>query len=93
VPAGLELTKQTVTFFWAISDFLSKRSQSMSITAGMMGGEGDDSLDKLAADPTHEGSVAALWMLLLLRLTGVATDQRLELRNSTSTYINQCPQT
>lgn len=76
------LTGQTVTFFWAISDFLSKKSKSMSVTEDMIQESGDHSLVKLAAEPAHEGSGAALWMLLLLRLTSVATDQRLELRNS-----------
>jgi hypothetical protein len=54
----------------------------MSITEDMMRESGDSGLVKLAADPAHPGSGAALWMLLLLRLTSVATDQRLELRNS-----------
>lgn len=35
-----------------------------------------------ATDRSHKGSVPALWMLLLLRLTTVASDDRLELRNS-----------
>ena len=39
-------------------------------------------LTKKAADRSHKGSVPALWMLLLLRLTTVASDDRLELRNS-----------
>ncbi|KAK3349862.1 hypothetical protein B0T25DRAFT_582706 [Lasiosphaeria hispida] len=72
----------TVTFFWAISDFLSGKSRSMSITEDMIQGSNDEALLKLAAEPSHRGSGAALWMLLLLRLTSVATDQRLELRNS-----------
>ncbi|KAK4190869.1 hypothetical protein QBC35DRAFT_488398 [Podospora australis] len=78
----LNVALTTVTFFWAISDFLSGKSKSMSITEDMIQGSGDDSLMKLAAEPSHKGSGAALWMLLLLRLTSVATDQRLELRNS-----------
>lgn len=36
----------------------------------------------MAADPRHPASDAALWMLLLLRLTTVTADRRLELRNS-----------
>jgi hypothetical protein len=56
----------------------------MSITEDMIQESGDQALVKLAADPSHDGSCAALWMLLLLRLTSVATDQRLELRNSES---------
>ena len=54
----------------------------MSITEDMIPEAGDQSLLKLAAEPFEKGSGAALWMLLLLRLTSVATDQRLELRNS-----------
>jgi hypothetical protein len=54
----------------------------MSITQGMIQESGDDSLVAIAADPSQPGSGAALWMLLLLRLTSVATDSRPELRNS-----------
>ncbi|KAK0615301.1 hypothetical protein B0T17DRAFT_593023 [Bombardia bombarda] len=79
----LNVALTTITFFWAISDFLSGKSRSMSITEDMMTRDsGDKALEKLAAEPSHRGSGAALWMLLLLRLTSVATDQRLELRNS-----------
>lgn len=78
----LNVALTTVTFFWAISDFLSGKGRSMSITEDMIGESGDEALTKLAADSSHNGSGAALWMLLLLRLTSVATDQRLELRNS-----------
>lgn len=74
--------QQTVTFFWAISDFLSANSKSTSITEDMISESGEQALVKLAVQPFEEGSGAALWMLLLLRLTSVAADQRLELRNS-----------
>lgn len=73
---------QTVTFFWAISDFLSVKSKTISFTEDMVRQSNDDALLQLAADSSHQCSGAALWMLLLLRLTSVATDQRLELRNS-----------
>jgi hypothetical protein len=71
-----------VTFFWAISDFLSGRAKSMPLTEDMINEKGGQTLLDLAADSEHAGSGAALWMLLLLRLTSVATDQRVELRNS-----------
>lgn len=54
----------------------------MSITEDMIPKSGDQALITLAAEPFEKGSGAALWMLLLLRLTSVAADQRLELRNS-----------
>lgn len=78
----LNVALTTVTFFWAISDFLSSKSRSLSITEDMMEGTGDSALVGLASDPKHPAADAALWMLLLLRLTNVTTDQRLELRNS-----------
>ncbi|KAH6843228.1 hypothetical protein B0I37DRAFT_418347 [Chaetomium sp. MPI-CAGE-AT-0009] len=78
----LNVALTTVTFFWAISDFLSANSKSMLITEAMIPDSGDQSLVKLATEPSEQGSAAALWMLLLLRLTSVAADQRLELRNS-----------
>ncbi|KAK1836789.1 guanine nucleotide exchange factor in Golgi transport N-terminal-domain-containing protein, partial [Podospora conica] len=78
----LNVALTTVTFFWAISDFLSVKSKTISFTEDMVRRSNDDALLQLAADSSHQGSGAALWMLLLLRLTSVATDQRLELRNS-----------
>ncbi|KAJ4305980.1 Endocytosis and vacuole integrity protein [Collariella sp. IMI 366227] len=78
----LNVALTTVTFFWAISDFLSGKSRTMSITEDMIPESGDQTLLKMAAEPFEKGSGAALWMLLLLRLTSVAADQRLELRNS-----------
>lgn len=54
----------------------------MSITEEMVGGGQVETLIELASHPEKDGSSAALWMLLLLRLTAVTTDQRLELRNS-----------
>lgn len=80
--SDLNVALTTVTFFWAISDFLSEKSNSMSITEDMIGGAKDATLTELASHPDREGSSAALWMLLLLRLTAVTADQRLELRNS-----------
>lgn len=78
----LNVALTTVTFFWAISDFLSEKSNSMSITEDVIGGGKDEALIVLASHPEKDGSSAALWMLLLLRLTAVTADQRLELRNS-----------
>lgn len=47
-----------------------------------MQGTAASDLEATAADRSRKGSDAALWMLLLLRLTTVASDDRLELRNS-----------
>ncbi|KPM42590.1 hypothetical protein AK830_g4001 [Neonectria ditissima] len=78
----LNIALTTVTFFWVVSDFLSAKNESLDITAEMMQGTGVSDLQKMAAEQSSKGSDAALWMLLLLRLTTVTTDDRLELRNS-----------
>lgn len=73
---------QTVTFFWILSDFLSSRSKSLEITEGLMKDVDSTSLAKLASNSEDKNSSAALWLLLLQRLTAVSSDTRLELRNS-----------
>ncbi|CAI4217451.1 unnamed protein product, partial [Parascedosporium putredinis] len=57
-------------------------NKSLSITSELMQGRDASDLIKMASDPGQPVSDAALWMLLLLRLTKVTTDDRLELRNS-----------
>ena len=71
-----------MTFFWVLSDFLSGRNKSLSITSDVMQGRESAELEEMASDSEHGASDAALWMLLLLRLTKVTADDRLELRNS-----------
>ncbi|UZP46200.1 hypothetical protein NXS19_014012 [Fusarium pseudograminearum] len=78
----LNIALTTVTFFWVLSDFLSSKNESLDIPAEMMQFTNPSDLEKMAADHEHKCSDAALWMLLLLRLTNVTTDDRLELRNS-----------
>ncbi|CAG7560267.1 unnamed protein product [Fusarium equiseti] len=78
----LNIALTTVTFFWVLSDFLSSKNESLDIPPEMMQCTDVSDLEKMAADQSHKCSDAALWMLLLLRLTNVTTDDRLELRNS-----------
>ncbi|KAM3521618.1 hypothetical protein NHJ13051_006145 [Beauveria bassiana] len=78
----LNIALTTVTFFWILSDFLSSRSKSLEITEELMKDVDSTSLAKLAADSENRNSSAALWLLLLQRLTAVSSDMRLELRNS-----------
>ncbi|EHK24982.1 uncharacterized protein TRIVIDRAFT_146580 [Trichoderma virens Gv29-8] len=78
----LNIALTTVTFFWALSDFLSGKDKSLDITIDLFQDAEVDALEHLAADHGSRGSDAALWMLLLLRLTAVASDDRVELRNT-----------
>lgn len=54
----------------------------MEISADLLNGSDESELERKAADHTQKGSDAALWMLLLLRLATVTSDERLDLRNS-----------
>ncbi|KAI0477629.1 hypothetical protein GGR56DRAFT_638093 [Xylariaceae sp. FL0804] len=79
----LNIALTTVTFFWDLSDFLSRKSKSLSITDSLVGDPDDDAaLIEKASHAHDESAEAALWMLLLLRLTSVTSNGRLDLRNS-----------
>ncbi|KAG0649633.1 mon2 [Hyphodiscus hymeniophilus] len=78
----LNISLTTVTFFWVLSDFISGRTSSFSISPELISGSNDQSLIEIASGNDRGVSDAALWMLLLLRLTTVTADERLELRNS-----------
>ncbi|ELR09760.1 hypothetical protein VC83_01176 [Pseudogymnoascus destructans] len=72
----------TVTFFWVVSDFISSRGGSFSLDKDVIDSTDEDQLHKKAKSDDQAVSNAALWLLLLHRLTTVTTDERLELRNS-----------
>ncbi len=76
-----------MTFFWVLSDFISGRTSSFSLSPDLLQGSSEEALSQMASEGDLAVSDAALWMLLLLRLTAVTTDERLELRNSELSYI------
>ncbi|CAG8983642.1 hypothetical protein HYALB_00004073 [Hymenoscyphus albidus] len=78
----LNISLTTVTFFWVLSDFISGRTNSLSLSPDLIQGSDEETLVIKASGADLKVSDAALWMMLLLRLTAVTTDERLELRNS-----------
>ncbi|KAG5971588.1 hypothetical protein E4U55_001159 [Claviceps digitariae] len=78
----LNIALTTITFFWVLSDYLSAKANTLAITANLVQTADESELEKMAADHTQQGSDAALWMLLLLKLAAVTSDERLDLRNS-----------
>lgn len=73
----LNISLTTITFFWNVSDFLQTKGETAVL---MEGAEKErDLLD--VVEKGESGSGSALWMLLLLRLTGVSGDRRAEVRN------------
>lgn len=75
-----------MTFFWVLSDFISGRSETFSLSPDLIKAKDEQTLIKMASGGDVSTSNAALWMVLLQRLTAVTTDQRIELRNSK--YMN-----
>ncbi|KAI0483784.1 endosomal peripheral membrane protein [Xylaria cf. heliscus] len=78
----LNIALTTVTFFWDLSNFLSRKNKALPITNNLVGDFDDASLVEKASNAENASSDAALWMLLLIRLTTVTTNDRLDLRNS-----------
>ncbi|PBP26936.1 endosomal peripheral membrane protein [Diplocarpon rosae] len=78
----LNISLTTVTFFWVLSDFISGRTNSFSLSSDFIQSVDKENLVEVASGDDLAVSDAALWMLLLLRLTAVTTDERLEVRNS-----------
>ncbi|RDW66292.1 hypothetical protein BP6252_09927 [Coleophoma cylindrospora] len=78
----LNISLTTVTFFWVLSDFISGRTDSFSLSPDLIEDSSEEGLMEKARSNDRAISDAALWMLLLLRLTAVTADDRLELRNS-----------
>ncbi|KAI0395228.1 hypothetical protein F5Y17DRAFT_207737 [Xylariaceae sp. FL0594] len=78
----LNIALTTVTFFWDLSNFLCRKNDTLPITNDLVGDFSEASLIESASHGDDASSDAALWMLLLIRLTTVTTNDRLDLRNS-----------
>lgn len=77
----LNISLTTITFFWNVSDFLQSKGD-YSTKGDMLTGNAESEKDLLEiVERTDADSHSALWMLLLLRLTGVSKDSRAEVRN------------
>jgi hypothetical protein len=72
-----------------LSDFISSRTDTFSLGSDLVTSADEQGLIEKASSEDAITSNAALWMLLLLRLTVVTTDDRLELRNSEYSSVIQ----
>ncbi|EED24262.1 endosomal peripheral membrane protein (Mon2), putative [Talaromyces stipitatus ATCC 10500] len=72
----------TTTFFWNVSDFLQSQVGAFSIDESMDISISEESLAGLADDADISTSRGALWLLLLLRIVDLTTDNRSGIRNS-----------
>lgn len=72
----------TTTFFWNVSDFLQSQVGTFSIEESMDTSISEKSLASLTDDVDISTSRGALWLLLLLRIVDLTTDNRSGIRNS-----------
>lgn len=79
--------EQTITFFWNVSDFLQTRGGSAGVFA--LEAESEEDLMALVKKTETTDMNAALWMVLLLRLTSVSKDKRSEVRNGNYTPFDR----
>ncbi|KAF8458986.1 hypothetical protein BGX38DRAFT_1150957 [Terfezia claveryi] len=75
----LNISLTTITFFWNVSDFLQTRGGPTGAFASEV--KSEEELTALVRRTDISDLNAALWMVLLLRLTSVSKDKRSEVRN------------
>ncbi|KAI9764256.1 MAG: hypothetical protein M1835_007604 [Candelina submexicana] len=77
----LNISLTTITFFWNVSDFLQGQGHTVSLGIRTLKATNEEQLLDVTGSKDPQESRGALWLLLLLRLTGMMTDQRSEVRN------------
>lgn len=76
------ISLSTTSFFWNVSDFLRGQIEQFSVESHVDSSVSEEELGKLACDQDPSVSRNSLWLLLLLRIVGITTDTRSEIRNS-----------
>ncbi|EUC37662.1 hypothetical protein COCCADRAFT_22835 [Bipolaris zeicola 26-R-13] len=75
----LNMSLTAITFFWNVSDYLQSKADLSSLPEIV--GETDDT--KLAVSShSQNGATSALWLQVLLNLSSITVDERVEVRNS-----------
>ncbi|EEH40796.2 hypothetical protein PAAG_02772 [Paracoccidioides lutzii Pb01] len=72
----------STTTFWNLSDFLRSQIDKFSIESHMEVSSSEETLTTLAKSSDLSISRNSLWLLLLLHLVGLSTDNRAEIRNT-----------
>ncbi|KAE8358051.1 hypothetical protein BDV27DRAFT_74990 [Aspergillus caelatus] len=71
----------TTSSFWNVSDFLQGQIENFSIESRVDASVSEEALVELANGDDSSISRNSLWLLLLLRIVDLATDNRAEIRN------------
>lgn len=72
----------TTALFWNVSDFLQGQLETLVIDESIDTTLSEESLSLLVKDADGGVSRGALWLLLLLRIVDLTTDDRADIRNS-----------
>ncbi|OJJ49386.1 hypothetical protein ASPZODRAFT_1468357 [Penicilliopsis zonata CBS 506.65] len=72
----------TTSFFWNVSDFLQGQIERFSIEDNVDTLVSEKTLADLSRDSDASVSRNSLWLLMLLRIVDITTDERPEIRNS-----------
>lgn len=76
------ISLSTTSFFWNVSDFLRGQIEEFAVETHVVTAVTEEELGNLACDQDASVSRNSLWLLLLLRIVGITTDTRSEIRNS-----------
>jgi hypothetical protein len=76
------ISLSTTSFFWNVSDFLRGQIEKFAVESHVDTSVSEEELGKLARDQDPSVSRNSLWLFLLLRIVGITTDTRSEIRNS-----------
>ncbi|KAF2761974.1 endosomal peripheral membrane protein-like protein [Pseudovirgaria hyperparasitica] len=77
----LNMSLTTITFLWNVSDNLNHKTQKIDLEDMSSTRTNELELAQLISERARDGSVSALWLLVLVQLSAVSIDQRIEVRN------------
>ncbi|KAL1792066.1 hypothetical protein ACET3X_009817 [Alternaria dauci] len=85
----LNMSLTAITFFWNVSDYLQSRTD-LSLLAEVVSQASDkERVERAVYTPPQEGNTAALWLQVLLNLSSITTDERMEVRHSSIQTIQR----
>ncbi|KAI4912534.1 hypothetical protein J4E90_005939 [Alternaria incomplexa] len=78
----LNMSLTAITFFWNVSDYLQSRTDLSSLVEVVTQTSGKNDVEDAVSTHSREGKTAALWLQVLLNLSSITTDERIEVRHS-----------
>jgi hypothetical protein len=73
---------QAITFFWNVSDYLQSRTDLSSLVEVVTQIDDKEQVRRAVSTRSREGKTTALWLQVLLNLSSITTDERIEVRHS-----------